>query len=191
MEKQLLRTTQLNKRNALNFLDVQGKSHEATQRLITLPAYKKAKTVFTYLAYKNELNTNALIQNAWQQGKTIVVPICQKKDKTLLLSRLNSFNDLVVGNYNIFEPKQTHIDPISTDELDLVILPGLAFDLEGNRLGYGGGFIDRFLPTLAPTCTKIALAYDFQILPIIPTQEHDIPVDIIVTDKDIYPVTNR
>lgn len=173
-------------RKNLNTLEVQGKSHEATQRFIVLPEYKNAKTIFTYLAFKNEIDTNPLIQNAWQQKKNIVVPICQKKTKNMLLSRLDSFSELQPGTWDIPEPKMEYIRPVAPEQIDLVIIPGIAFDFNGNRLGYGGGYYDRFLPILPKHCCKVVLAYDFQIIHSVPIDKHDIPVDIIISENNIY-----
>ena len=191
MDKKTLRENFLKQRESLSWLEVQGKSHEATQRLLLLPEYKKAETILIYLAFKKELDTSAFIQTAWQQKKRIVVPVCQPLERKLLLSQLLSFNELTPGTWGILEPKAEFLRPVPVQQIDLLIIPGLAFDSQGYRLGYGGGYFDRFLPTIRQGCTKVGLAYDFQLLAELPREPHDTAIDIIVTESRTYYVNRE
>ena len=112
-----------------------------------------------------------------------MVPISNKEDYSLILSKLNSFEDLVEGPYGILEPKKEKIKEISFDEIDLIIIPGIVFDLKGNRIGHGKGFYDRLLKNTKVSI--IALAFEFQIIGKIPVDKNDKPVDIIITEKRI------
>jgi 5-formyltetrahydrofolate cyclo-ligase len=103
-----------------------------------------------------------------------------------LLSELLNFDDLTLSKYGLYEPQEEQQRPIPPQEVDLAILPGVAFDLRGYRLGYGGGYFDRFLDSLRPDCPKIALAYDFQVVTQLPVEEHDTKVDIIITNSKTY-----
>ncbi len=186
MDKKQLRQQFLQKRDSLNLLDAQAKSHEITQRLLLLSEYQEAQDILVYLAFKNEISTKVIIIDAWQKNKRILIPVCQPSDKSLLLSELHSFGELTSGTWNIPEPKKEYLRPIDPQKVDLAIIPGLAFDFSGYRLGYGGGYYDRFLPKLLATCPKIALAYDFSLAEFLPHETHDIPVDCIVTETRTY-----
>ena len=115
--------------------------------------------------------------------KKVVVPISNKKDCSLTLSELKDWDDLEASSYGILEPKKEKIKEISIDEIDLIIVPGVAFDKFGNRLGHGKGYYDRLLKNA--NTTIIGLAFEFQTIEKIPTDEHDKPVDIIITEDRI------
>lgn len=190
MEKKYLRARMLEKRKSLNLLEVQGRSHEIAQRLWLLPEYRQAKTVLAYLPVRQEIDTVPIIKTAWRQQKRILVPVCQAPDKRLILSHLQNLDQLEEGTFKIPEPKKEYICPVPSPEVDLVILPGVAFDRQGGRIGYGAGYFDRFLVTLRDDCPIVALAYEFQLLPFVPAEKHDVPVDIIVTEERLL-YTNK
>lgn len=189
MNKNLLRQQAMKMRNSLNSLEVQGKSHEISQLFLSLPLYREVPSILSYLSFGSEIDTTAIIKNAWLRGKRVLVPVCQTKDKTLLISELRSLNELSPGTWGIPEPKKEYLRPVSPSEIGLAIIPGLAFDSRGHRLGFGAGYYDRFLSTLPSECPKIALAYNFQIVEFIPNEAHDVPVDLIVTEKRILQTT--
>ncbi|MFY9175484.1 MAG: 5-formyltetrahydrofolate cyclo-ligase [Peptococcia bacterium] len=188
MDKQLLRQQARKKRDSLSWLEVQGKSHEISQRLIMMPEYQQADVVMLYLSFENEVDTKGLIITSWKQKKKVVIPVCQPADKTILVSELHSFDELTPGTWNISEPKKEFLRPIPASRIDLAIIPGLAFDVRGNRLGYGAGYYDRFLPNLSPNCAKIALSYEMTMQEFLPTEAHDVPMDYIITEAKIYKV---
>ena len=113
-----------------------------------------------------------------------MVPIADLKKRVLYHSEIKDFSDLEIGTFGVLEPKEECIRPVMPEKLDIVIVPGLAFDLQGNRIGYGGGFYDGFLKGLS--APKIALAYEWQIVNCVPSDEHDVKVDKIVTEDRIY-----
>jgi len=184
MDKKLIREAMLKKRESLPWLEMQGKSHQAVQLLQQLKQFHQARTLLIYLPIRNEIDTIPIIKTAWQLGKTVVIPVCQPGNE-LLLSRINSFNELNEGVFGIPEPCANHLRPVAAEQVDLAVLPGVAFDLNGNRLGFGGGYFDRLLPLLRADCPRLALAYDFQIVEVLPVKEHDIKMDIIVTENRI------
>jgi 5-formyltetrahydrofolate cyclo-ligase len=158
------------------------KSKEIKEKLFSLKQYKDAKTILFYVSYNGEVFTHEMIKEALKEKK-VVVPITNKKYYSLILSELKNWNDLKEGSYGILEPEEDCIKKVSIDENYLIIVPGVAFDCKGNRLGHGKGYYDRLLKdTNAPI---IALAFEFQIMEKIPTDEHDKPVDIIITEKRI------
>ncbi|MDD2401408.1 MAG: 5-formyltetrahydrofolate cyclo-ligase [Clostridia bacterium] len=186
MNKKKLRKLMLEKRNTLLQSDIIDKSHEINEKLITQSFFRTSKTILSYISINNEPDTQAILQTAWQLKKQILVPVCQPSTNTLLISRLENLQELEEGHFHILEPKKEYLRPVKPSLVDLCILPGTAFDRNGYRLGYGSGYFDRFLPLLRSDCLKIALSYDYQILDTIPHESHDIPVDIILTEKAIY-----
>lgn len=189
--KSELRSKMLEKRYGLSWQDVQIKSHAINEALFAQSYFINAKTMLIYLPIKKEPNSLPIIKNAWNMEKQVLVPVTMPEKKELLLSRLDSLKDLTEGYHGIPEPKKTRLHPVKPHKVDLCLLPGVAFDTNGYRLGYGGGYFDRFLPTLRPDCLKIALAYDFQILECIEHMPHDIPVDVIITESAIYYCTHK
>ena len=136
--------------------------------------------IYPYLAYNQEIITDTLIERAWVDGKAVAVPKCYE-DNRMEFHRISSFEDTELGMFNIPEPK--HGEIVDDNEV-LIIMPGLAFDKEFNRIGYGGGFYDRYLDR-KQNCRfiKVAFAYDFQLVDHIEADDHDYKVDIIITDK--------
>lgn len=158
------------------------KSKEIKEKLFGLNEYREAKTVLFYVSYDSEVFTHEMIKEALNEKK-VVVPISNKKDCSLTLSELKDWDDLEESSYGILEPKKEKIKEISIDEIDIIIVPGVAFDKFGNRLGHGKGYYDRLLKNA--NTTIIALAFEFQTIEKIPTDEHDKPVDMIITEDRI------
>ena len=182
--KTVLRQSMLKRREAVAWLERQGNSHQAAQLLQQLEHFRMARTMLVYLPFRQELDTVSIIKTAWQLQKIVAVPVC-KPSRQLLLSRLNSMSEVEEGTFGIPEPLAQYIRPVPAEEVDLAVLPGVAFDLAGNRLGFGAGYFDRFLPLLRPDCPRLALAYEFQIVDGVPAAPHDIKMDLIVTEKRI------
>jgi len=189
--KSELRSKMLEKRAGLSWQDVQIKSHAINEALFAQNFYREAKTILLYLPIKKEPNSLPIIKNAWRMEKQVLVPVTIPEKKELLLSRLDSLKDLTEGYYGIPEPKKNRLHPVEPHQVDLCLLPGVAFDPNGYRLGYGGGYFDRFLPKLRPDCLKIALAYNFQILESLEHLPHDLPVDMIITESAIFYCTQK
>jgi 5-formyltetrahydrofolate cyclo-ligase len=189
--KSELRSKMLEKRSSLSWQDVQIKSHAINEALFAQDSFREAKTILLYLPIKKEPNSLPIIKNAWKTEKQVLVPVTIPEKKELLLSRLDSLKDLTEGYYGIPEPKKTRLHAVEPHNVDLCLLPGVAFDTNGYRLGYGGGYFDRFLPKLRPDCLKIALAYNFQILESLEHLPHDLPVDMIITESAIYYCTQK
>lgn len=186
MNKKELRRKMLKRREDLSLTEMQKKSQQINQQILALPPFSAAKTILTYLPIKKEPNTLPLLTIAWQQKKQVLIPVMQAQNKSLILSQLKNLNEVTPKRHDLLEPEPEFLRPTAPHSVDLCLLPGLAFDYSGNRLGYGEGYFDRFLPNLRPTCLKIALAYDFQIFDSIPKAKHDIPIDIIITESTTY-----
>ncbi len=147
------------------------------ERLAVMPAFEGAREFFTYLSHKGEVSTDLLL--AQFLGKKVVV-VPKIESEAICLYQLTSAQELASGIYGIREP--VHCLPKSEwDSIDVAIIPGVAFDETGHRIGFGGGYFDRFLKKLH--CTTIGLAYELQMIDKVPTHSYDVPVDFIVTEK--------
>ncbi len=149
------------------------------KKLKEINHFKKAKKILFYFPIRKEVNTVPLIEKSFL-SKEIFLPKIQK-EKKISIHKVNSLRELEPGKHNIPEPSDI-CKEIDSSELDLVIMPGVAFNKKGVRIGYGGGYYDRFLKNT--NCPKIALAYDFQIHENVPGEIHDEKVDLIITEKN-------
>jgi 5-formyltetrahydrofolate cyclo-ligase len=188
MNKNGIRKVLKKKRLNLSKEEVLTKSELIKNRLFQIDEFKITKNILFYVSYNGEVFTHNAIKEALIDKK-VVVPISKKEDYSLILSKLDSFEDLQEGQYSILEPKKERTKEISTDKIDLAIVPGIAFDLNGNRIGYGKGYYDRLLKNIkAPI---IGLAYEFQIIKKIPIDDYDKQVDIIITEKRVIKCKNH
>ncbi|MBC7107014.1 MAG: 5-formyltetrahydrofolate cyclo-ligase, partial [Firmicutes bacterium] len=151
-------------RGALPPGEVAERSARIVARLMDLPEYRAARTVMAYLDFRSEVQTGALVRAALAQGKRVAVPVTQVAARRLIPSLLARYPEEVApGTWGIPEPRPECVRPIPPDEIDLVVVPGVAFDPAGNRLGYGGGFYDRFLPLTGPDCFWVSPAFELQL----------------------------
>ncbi|MGE5628778.1 MAG: 5-formyltetrahydrofolate cyclo-ligase [Solirubrobacterales bacterium] len=151
------------------------------ERVISTDFYKNSKDIFIFVSFRSEVDTHKIIKNAIKEGKNIYVPKVISKEEGMRAYKINNFEDMQKGYYGILEPKE-YCREISPIDIDLVIMPGAAFDKNGGRIGYGGGYYDRFLTLLKGNVKKVALAYKFQVLDLVPMEENDIRVDEIITN---------
>ena len=160
------------------------KSDEIRQRLLGVERVKQAKTICTFISAFKEPDTVEIIKELWEQGKKVVVPITDIESGTLSLSYINSMDDMKKGAYGILEPKT--VRKADENNIDVILVPGLAFDRNGGRMGFGKGYYDRLLES--SKAVKIGLCYDFQILEKIPTEIHDVPMNFVITEKEILEI---
>ncbi len=153
------------------------KSFQVKNKLFRSRVFKQAKTVMFYMSFGGEVDTADMIKAAQKLGKIVVVPVCGR-NRMMSPCLLKDRGTLLRGPYGIREPALKK--PVNLKSLDLVIVPGLAFDKKGRRLGRGKGYYDRFLPNIPEHSVAVGLAYDFQILPFIPTTKHDVNVHKVV-----------
>ncbi|WP_179295528.1 5-formyltetrahydrofolate cyclo-ligase [Bacillus sp. FJAT-45350] len=159
-------------------------STNITEKLIEQPDWKKTTIVGATISRKPEVDTYSLIKKAWNEGKRIVVPKTIKETKMMDFYEIESFEQLENTYFGLKEPKVDMCKKISPDYIEYLLVPGLAFDKKGYRLGFGGGYYDRFLANYnGKTC---ALAFDFQVIEEIPVNDYDLPVEVIITDKRVY-----
>ncbi|MDD5119777.1 MAG: 5-formyltetrahydrofolate cyclo-ligase [Candidatus Omnitrophica bacterium] len=158
--------------------DRSRKSTLIKDELLRNKVFRKAKIVMFYVAFGGEVNTKAMIREAQEAGKLICVPVYRKDKETMQPAIFEDHAKLKKGPYGVLEPVTEFF--IKPDDLDLIIVPGLAFDREGRRLGRGKGCYDRFLNTLSENTSSIGLAFDFQVLPLVPTAKHDVSVNHVI-----------
>lgn len=183
MKKQL-RKDILAERMALRKEEVASKSQSICDRLVAMPEFHKAETVMFFIDFRNEVATGQAIKSALEMGKRVVVPITHVKERLLTPSQILDYpGDLQVGTYDIMEPRPDRVRPVPPGEIDFVAVPGVAFDLKGNRLGYGGGFYDRFLGTVKQGATMVALAFEMQIRAEVYPEPHDFPMKAVLTEE--------
>ncbi len=185
--KKSLREEAHARRNALENKD--DLSKHIVGQFMSLPEYHKAKTVLFYVDVRSEVRTRHSLPEALKSGKTIVIPWCTETVE-LALFRLESMDELTVGMYKILEPKpelrllpEKQVDPQS---IDLVMVPGVAFDRRGARMGHGKGYYDKLLENVRQDTPLVALAFECQLFPEIPVAPHDVFMHKIITEKAIY-----
>jgi 5-formyltetrahydrofolate cyclo-ligase len=163
-------------------------SRRIVDRFVELPEYHQAGTVMFYVDVRSEVRTRQHFPQALASGKKIVIPYCV--DGELELFHLESMDELELGMYRILEPKlelrSVPHKKVPIDSLDLIMVPGVAFDRQGGRSGHGKGYYDKLLEHARPDTPLVALAFECQIFEDIPTQEHDIYMDLVITESAIY-----
>lgn len=201
--KTILRKELLAARNSLSEAERKEKSEIIRNRLFSLEEFKNAKTIAFYLSKGSEVETFGMIETALKQGKKILVPVMHSKvvvsatidhfddgsfcivdevkEDVLELVEFTSFDDLVAGRFGVPEPK-TKI--VADHQPDTVIIPGLAFDLDLHRLGYGKGYYDRALKKI-PIAVRIGICFDLQIVEKIPRHEHDERLHVTLSEKRV------
>lgn len=181
IEKKNLRKKYISIRNSINHK--KGKSQSITKKVIENEIYKKAKVVALYKSLLSEVDTRELIEYSIASGKIVALP--RVVDNELKFYKINSLEDtLKKSKFGVEEPVEDEMNLIDKCDIDLVIVPGICFDKEKNRLGFGKGFYDRFLNHT--NLETIAICFHEQIIDQVPTNENDIKMRQIITDKEIY-----
>lgn len=175
MDKQALRKAVREKKRAMTEEQIREASLRLGELFLRSEMYQQAKTLYGYLPYNQEVRTTAMLQQALSDGKRVAVPKIYGDEMKFIF--LDDLSQVEKGYSGIPEPIKD--GPVADDPTALVLMPGLAFDAQGHRVGYGGGFYDRFLEK-EPNHPTIALCYEFQMLPELPVQEYDVPVDCVI-----------
>jgi len=183
--KKQLRKKILALRDGLPTEERREKSASIHRNLFSLPEFAAAQSVAFFVSFKSEVLTESMIRQALALSKVVAVPTTDLTNRRLLFSRIIDYTgDLAPGTWGILEPQPDRVRPVALEEIDLVITPGAAFDQQGQRIGYGGGFYDGLLKSFHKP--SVALAYAVQMVEEVPTVSgHDEPVDIIITEEEI------
>ena len=190
MTKKELRKRLLERRSALSDDEVAEQSLRIQRKVIDLKKFQSAKIVALYSDIRKEVATGEIFVVFLRRDKVLLYPRGLKNRKQLIFAQVKSREDLKDGNWGIMEPR-IGLKEFSPQQIDLMFIPGVGFDKEGRRLGYGQGYYDRIAGRLRKDCIKIALAFDFQVVEEIPDSSRDIRVEKIITEKRVIEIKNR
>ncbi|NLZ49118.1 MAG: 5-formyltetrahydrofolate cyclo-ligase [Clostridiales bacterium] len=182
MNKKDIRKKILKKINDLSKEDKVARDEIIFSKVIESSQYKKCKNLFVFVSYNNEVDTHKIIKHALQHGKKVSVPVILSMQEGMVAVLIDNFGQLEKNKYGILEPPLIETNIVAPQEIDLVLVPGVAFDEKGGRIGYGAGMYDRYLVHLRNNTPKIALAYKFQLLSEVPMEPFDVRLDGIITD---------
>lgn len=175
MNKQELRKSIREQKRAMTAQEIERRSALLLEKFVATDAYRKAGTLYGYLPYNQEVRTVPILEQALKDGKRVAVPKVYGEEMKFIY--LTDLSQVAKGYAGIPEPILD--EPVAQAKTALVLMPGLAFDPQGHRIGYGGGFYDKFL-SAEPEHPTVALCYDFQVLPQLETEAFDIPVDLVL-----------
>lgn len=190
--RQALRQAVLARRDSLPAQDRQEKSRSLAALLATLDCFAQARTILFFVSFRSEVDTLLLMGQALERGVQVAAPLTLTREKDLQIFALTDLNaDLVPGYQGILEPDPQRCLVVDPTSLDLVIVPGSVFDLQGGRMGYGGGYYDRFLAARAPQAIRLGICFDLQLVEQVPMAAHDQYLDYIVTESQIVECGRR
>lgn len=181
MEKKQLRQQMKEKLSLIGDDTYDEWCQNISEILFSSDSWKQARTIAITISRGREVNTLPIIEQAWNEGKQVVVPKCYPNEKRMEFRIIQSLHELEVVYFGLQEPVIEKTVPWQKDEIDLIIVPGIVFDENGYRIGYGGGYYDRFLEDYKNR--TISLAFSLQLMPFVPREDHDIPVHYIITER--------
>lgn len=179
--KKAIRKEIFRRRKEASLTSVRENSEQIWQKLFSLPAFQESDWIYLYIDCKNEVMTDGIIEEAFRLGKKVAAPKVIGED--MIFYQISQPEDLEPGYFGIREPK-TDL-PVADGEDGLMVMPGVAFDDQRHRVGYGGGFYDRYLSKHTRHFTA-ALAFEFQMMEEVPTEPTDLLPDVVITEKNIY-----
>ena len=183
-EKSNIRKTYAEKRANMSLAEVDAKSKQIKIHLLALPEYQNSISIHTFIgSLPGEVRTKPLIEHALSENKNVMIPIYHGVDKPPSHSLIHDLDSLEMTQFGIEQPTEEAVIPSEVHNADLILVPCIAVDRSGNRIGMGGGFYDRILNQLS--ITKIALAFDFQFIDSLPSEEYDIKINLVVTEKGV------
>lgn len=180
MSKAMLRKTILARRQALSAKEQSAASSAVQDVFVAMPEYLAARSIALYLAVNNEVSTERVIRHALMTGKELFLPSVEGAQ--MLFRRITALEDLVPGRFGIMQPPPDSpaADPAA---IDLIVVPGVGFDLSGQRIGYGKGYYDRTLHRVENNGRLVAFCYEFQLVDSLAGEQHDVNMDIIITEQ--------
>ena len=189
MGKREIRQRIITLRNNLTKEERKESNHIITKKIIKSDIYKNAKSIFIYVSYSSEVDTIEIINDALALNKEVYVPKIYKDKEEMEAVRIHNLDNMIVDEWGILEPAYVDKNLIG-DKFDLIIMPGVAFDMKGNRIGYGGGYYDKYIDKYEGEVKLLALAFNIQIINNIESEPHDIKMDYIITEWDNYTFKN-
>ncbi len=156
-------------------------------KLLSMSCIKNASTIMLYLDFNNEVKTDQLITKLISLKKTVAAPVTIKDERKLIPFKITNLkDDINIGAYSIREPKQDPYNELNVENIDILIVPAVAYDKDCYRLGYGGGFYDRFIKRLRDDTITIGIAFDLQVFESIPKENHDAQLNYVITENNTY-----
>jgi len=183
ISKKEIRKFVIEKRGKLSKRDKNSFDEKIYTKVKNLRAYKEAEVIFTFISFGSEVDTLRLISDALKEGKVVAVPWIKKEKKLMEAKVIRNLEDMHPGIYGILEPSP-EAESLDPQSIDLIITPGVAFDNKGGRIGYGGGYYDKFLAEANSSVPKIALSYELQRVEDIPLEPFDIKVTALITEEN-------
>ena len=186
VEKENLRRYILRLRDRQSTGELEQKSRDITDQVLHLHEYVRARGVACYVSKGSEVNTRMLIRNALSQEKRVLVPVVKPGDIDLFFSEIKDLGrELAPGTFGILEPKPEFVRPVDLNAVDVIIVPGIVWDRDGYRLGWGRGYFDRAIKKLPAHVRSAGLAFNMQIVNQVPRDQFDVPVDMVVTESRV------
>lgn len=179
--KNKIREEMKRKRKSMNLEDVFQKSQSVQKCFLEIEQYKNAKSVMVYISLGNEVDTTEIIRDAFSSGKNVLVPVTDSETYEISAHKITVTTEFEKGTFSVKEPKERVC--FDKNEIDVVVVPGIAFDRHGGRIGFGKGCYDKFLK--GTKAIKIGFCYDFQLVEHIETESNDVSMDYIITEKEI------
>lgn len=162
-------------------------SQKITEKLLSMKCIKDASTIMLYLDFNNEVKTDQLINKLISLRKTVAAPVTIKDERKLIPFKITNLKDGInIGAYGIREPKKDPSNELNVEAIDILIVPAVAYDKDCYRLGYGGGFYDRFIEHLRDDAITIGIAFDLQVFDSIPKENHDAQLNYVITENNMY-----
>lgn len=183
-DKKILRQKMRELRSSMTLEDMDTRSKQITEQLLQSVIYQECTHICVYEAFRNEVSCKYITKQAFQDGKCVYLPVTDEATKTMEFYQITEDSIYREGNYGIREPELNE-NSKTLQEKALILMPGLAFDRNKHRLGYGGGYYDKYL-SLHKEHITVALCYNFQIVDELPCEEHDVLPDYIVTEKEMF-----
>ena len=185
-EKAMLRKEVLGARDLVSPEVRAKKSLAIMERLFKLDDFRPARILHIFVSFGSEVSTELIIKRSLEIGKRVVVPIIDYKSRRLTLSEIEDYDlDLRPGHWGILEPRNEAVRAVDLDQLDLILIPGVAFDKAGHRLGHGAGYYDKLLAGCKERPLAMALAYEMQVVDDVPVMEYDVKIDGVITEERV------
>ncbi len=188
-DKKKMRDMILQQRDAMSLAARASASRAIIETVSALPQYGKAKVVLAYMGFGTEIDTQPFLERIIADGKMAVLPRVDRATQTLVLHSARGMSELLTSKYGILEPGMD-APIVAVTAIDFVLMPGVAFDRNGNRLGYGRGYYDKLVSTANPALVRVAAGFSCQIVDSVPVGPHDKKVDCIITENEIIKITH-
>jgi 5-formyltetrahydrofolate cyclo-ligase len=180
--KKKIRKSTLIRLRSMDQAERKTRSHKIKRRLFKDRSFKRAESIMFYVSKSYEVDTSQMIEEALRSGKKVIIPMTDTQKKRLIPTQITDpKTQLAKGAFGVYEPKRKYLKPVDVKDIDMVVVPGIAFDKKGNRIGHGKGYFDRFLQSLPKKTPTIGLAFRCQLIERIKTLAWDISVTKLIT----------